>query len=355
MVYKLPFDLSVICRVLGIPYGKFYRWIKGNITSFNTQEVHKRLHQHDIPRPNHHSDILVPILREEQVGESMALDEKHINGRFYTVFSNATTSKVSLLSSTIRINEIKECMVKLGKSLNNVKFITRDLSPTYKNICDTMFPNAIQIADKFHVIRHGIEAVQAIRIRLKQEELKKQREAERAHIQRYKEFKNSEIEGCREKISKTYKPPKLSNGETAPELLSRSKYICVIDKDKWNFYQKKRAEILFKEYPELKNAYYKILEFRQWYKPKPKEYEPFTNERTLGNWLDEMETETSNELLNFRKLVENNFEFILNYHRYAHKTNAIAESINAKIMEVIRKNKGSRDVDFFNYRLEMII
>jgi hypothetical protein len=37
------------------------------------------------------------------------------------------------------------------------------------------------------------------------------------------------------------------------------------------------------------------------------------------------------------------------------ETNAIAESVNAKIKEAIRKNNGSRDLDFFHFRLGMII
>jgi len=37
------------------------------------------------------------------------------------------------------------------------------------------------------------------------------------------------------------------------------------------------------------------------------------------------------------------------------KTNAIAESINAKINNANIKNNGARDTDFFNYRLGLIL
>jgi len=37
----------------------------------------------------------------------MAIDEKHINGQFYNVLSNAITGKAALLCSTIRANELK--------------------------------------------------------------------------------------------------------------------------------------------------------------------------------------------------------------------------------------------------------
>jgi len=156
-------------------------------------------------------------------------------------------------------------------------------------------------------------------------------------------------------ISKTYHPLRLSNGETTPELLSRSRYLMVIDPQKWNEYQVKRAILLFENFPELKQAVDEINCFRNWYKPKPTEYEPFENERTLGNWIDKIENSETNEMKNFRNLVVNHEQRILNYHRHGNKTNAIAESVNAKIKEAIRKNNGSRDLDFFHFRLGMII
>jgi hypothetical protein len=41
---------------------------------------------------------------------------------------------------------------------------------------------------------------------------------------------------------------------------------------------------------------------------------------------------------------------------YIHyKTNAIAESVNAKIKSALTNNKGARDLDFFHFRLNMIL
>jgi hypothetical protein len=58
---------------------------------------------------------------------------------------------------------------------------------------------------------------------------------------------------------------------------------------------------------------------------------------------------------NFRNLVANHEQRIMNYHRYGNKTNVIAESVNAKIKEATRQNKGSRDLDFFHFRIAIII
>lgn len=357
MVYKHPFDISVVSSVLGLPYNKFYRWFKECLTDFQTDKGQESLHQHDfeVYSSTGLKTILVPIFRPEHIDEFLSIDEKHINGQFYTIITNAKTGKVILLCSTIRSSELKICLNKFGDLLNKVCFVTLDLSPTFEKVVKENFPQAIQIADKFHVIKNGIEAVQAIRIRLKQTELKSQREAQSVHEKNHKESKNKSLIGPKMLVSKAYKPERLSNGETAPELLSRSRYLINVSQDKWNVYQQNRANLLFEKFPELKDAYQSIIEFREWYKQKPIEFEPFTNEKQLGNWIDQNENEASIEIKNFRNLVINHEERILNYHRHGNKTNAIAESVNAKIKEAIRQNKGSRDIDFFHFRIAIMI
>lgn len=358
MVYKCPFDASVICTVLGLPYGKFYRWFKECLTDFRTEEGQTRLHQHDfeVIAKNGSKTIHVPIFRSEHFDSHMAIDEKHINGEFYTVLTNAKTGKVALLCSTIKAKELKVCLAKFDPILlEKVAFVTLDLSPTFEFVVTQNFPNAIQIADKFHVIKNGLEYLQALRIRLKQEELKKQREQQAIHETNYKQSKNSRFIGPKMNIAKTYQPQRLSNGETTPEMLARSRYLMVISPDKWNEYQVRRAHLLFEKFPPLKQALQAITHFRAWYKSKPNHFEPFENEKMLGNWIDELETSSCNEMKNFRNLVVNHEQRIMNYHRYGNKTNAIAESVNAKIKNAIRQNKGSRDLDFFHFRIAIII
>lgn len=48
MVTKLPFDISVICQVLGLNYGKFYRWIKHHILDYKEEKTQFKLHEHDL-------------------------------------------------------------------------------------------------------------------------------------------------------------------------------------------------------------------------------------------------------------------------------------------------------------------
>ena len=77
-----------------------------------------------------------------------------------------------------------------------------------------------------------------------------------------------------------------------------------------------------------------------------------TNE--LINWQFKAESIKIKEIPNFKKLVTMNEEYILNYHD-GFETNAVAESVNAKIQNAIRQNRGTRDIDFFHYRLAQIL
>ena len=56
------------------------------------------------------------------------------------------------------------------------------------------------------------------------------------------------------------------------------------------------------------------------------------------------------EMENFKSLVERNESMILNYFVKG-ETNAKAEGINSKIQRFITINQGTRDRDFFYFRL----
>ncbi|MDR1973480.1 MAG: transposase [Bacteroidales bacterium] len=59
----------------------------------------------------------------------------------------------------------------------SVECITIDLSPTYRQLCSNSFLCAYHVADKFHVIRLLMEAMQDVRIRFRQDTLKGRRVA----------------------------------------------------------------------------------------------------------------------------------------------------------------------------------
>lgn len=315
------------------------------------------MHQYDIKitGTSGQETILVPLVKPEHIGDQMAIDEKHIDGQFYTILTNGKTGKVAMMASTVNSTEIGQCLNYFGDSLKQVTTITRDLSPTYEKVCTTYFPNATQVADKYHIVQQAIDSVQELRIRYKQEALTTQRKEEKEHRQSYEAYKQSREPGSDiEKVRKKYIPQRLENGETKPELLSRCNYLLYKKAHQWTERQRKRANLLFRHYPELKRAYEYILEFRDWYEPTINKTNFMYKEKQLWNWIYEVETCKIEELLNFRNTVENNAEYILNYYQQ-YATNAIAESTNAKIQGYIRDNKGTRDLDFFHYRLGLVL
>jgi hypothetical protein len=99
LVAKNPFSLSVIADCVGILTATFYRWYKEFLSDFRTEKEQHKLHKYDISVKKNFRDkeikIRVPILKIENMGESMAIDEKHINNTFYTVLTNGITGKVA--------------------------------------------------------------------------------------------------------------------------------------------------------------------------------------------------------------------------------------------------------------------
>lgn len=52
-----------------------------------------------------------------------------------------------------------------------------------------------------------------------------------------------------------YRPERLENEETRAELLARSKGLLMMSPDKWTETQAERAEILFREFPDIRTAF----------------------------------------------------------------------------------------------------
>ena len=273
----------------------------------------------------------VPVLKPENFGEQMAVDEKMIDQEFYTVMTNRQTGKIALLAETLTVKDLNMLIDKTGEAKHLVKTITADLSPTYEKFCEQSFPDAILVADKFHVVQHIVEAVQSLRLRLKQEEIAKLPTTKKER----KEYEKS---------------TKLINGESRIELLTRSRYVLFKRTDNWTAFQHKRATLLFETFPKLKTTYELTQQIRQWLdKENVGKYE-WQIEKQLIHWYDCAEQAKLPEVENLIRIIGSNEEKIMNYFKTG-KTNAKAEAMNSKIQKFITANYGVRDKDFFMYRL----
>ena len=185
--------------------------------------------------------------------------------------------------------------------------------------------------DKYHVVKHITEAVQSVRIRLKQEELS----ALPATVKERKQKK---------------KETRLINGETKIEMLTRSRYLLFKMREKWTPSQQKRATLLFDTFPVLQTTYTLSEQIRTWLDKTNVGKSHWEIESKLINWYDEAEKHKIPEVENLVRLIGDHEEKIMNYFLKG-KTNAKAEAMNSKIQRFITANYGVRDKDFFLYRL----
>ena len=273
----------------------------------------------------------VPILKPENIGEEMAVDEKMIDEEFYTVFTNRQTGKIAMLAETMQVAELSKLIDKMGDAKNVIKEVTLDLSPTYEKFVEKCFPQATLIADKFHVIKHIVDTVQDIRIRLKHEELAK-------------------IPPIKKERKAYEKETKLINGESRIEMLTKSRYLLFKKTETWTASQEKRAVLLFETFPQIEATYKLTQQIRNWFnKTNVGKYE-WQIEKELIHWYDNAEQQKLPEVENLIRLIGGHEQKIMNYF-IAGKTNAKAEAINSKIQRFITANYGVRDKDFFFYRL----
>ena len=285
-----------------------------------------RWRKYDLRRPGREI-IAVPILKPENLGPEMAVDEKMIGEEMYTVLSNRENGKIALLTETMQVQDLLEITRNFGRDAEHVKNITCDLSPAYETYAEQAFTKAKRTADKFHVIRHIVDSLQAIRIRFRQQELSKLSK------------------------DKNAKEPLLENGETRRELLARSRYLLFKFSTQWTHSQRKRASVLFKYYPVLQIAQQLIERLRIWYDKKNIGKSFDIAQTQLYEWCEDAEDEKIPELNSLVRLLMTYETKILMYFETG-KTNALAEAINSKIQRFITANYGVRDKDFFLYRME---
>ncbi|MGH2563788.1 MAG: ISL3 family transposase [Ginsengibacter sp.] len=325
-----PVNFTTIGGFLQLKPQTVYSWYRNYLSGY-PQAVESKEWGKDNFMGSDKREKSVPVLKPENFGEQMSVDEKMIDEEFYTVMTNRETGKIALLAETLQVKDLNHLIDKIGEAKQNIKTITADLSPTYEKFCEQNFPNATIVADKFHVVKHIIEAVQTLRLRLKQEEITK-------------------LPTTKKERREYEKQTKLINGESRIKMLTRSRYVLFKRTENWTASQQKRASLLFETYPPLKAAYELTQQIRQWLdKENIGKYE-WEIEKQLIHWYHCAEQARLPEIENLIRIISSNEEKIMNYFKTG-KTNAKAEAMNSKIQRFITANYGVRDKDFFLYRL----
>ena len=215
-----------------------------------------------------------------------------------------------------------------------VKEVTLDLAPTMERIIKKSFPKAKMVADRFHVQQLASDAVQQIRI---------------DHRWQAIEQENKEMELAKEaKVS--FVADVLENGDTLKQLLARSRYLLFKKQQDWSVSQVHRAEILFRLYPDLQQAYQLSRQLSDIFTHSKERIVAF---KKLALWYNDVEKASFKSFSTIAKTIENNYEKILNFFDNR-STNASAESFNAKIKAFRNQFRGVRNVNFFLFRLSKI-
>ena len=312
-----------------IPVKEFEKQYKNHLSGFNDWDQ----------RENAEDQIILP----ENIGKHLSIDETAVsNGELYTVLTNkeAHGGKGALvaISKGTKADVIKRMLSEISyKRRGIVKEVTLDMSASMNLIIRDSFPYATLVTDRFHVQKIVTEAVQEVRIDIRRQVIKSENEA-------YKRAKTEK---------KKYYPTTYQNGDSKKQLLARSRYLLFKAKSKWTDTQRERADILFKEYPQLKNAYNLSMMFRSFYEhsktieeAKDKLYEWYKKVEGENN-LEEKYIEPFMIAADSIRQHENR---ILNYF-INRSTNASAESFNAKLKGFRSVVRGVRDRKFFLFRL----
>jgi len=270
----------------------------------------------------------------ENFGEDMAIDETGlIEGDLYTIVINKKAKgKKGTLAAIIKgtkssiITRAISDKVPFEK-LVKIKEMTLDLSNSMDWAVREIAPNGLHTYDRFHVQQIVSQAVQSLRVNLRWKAIEEENEA----LLKAKE------------LGVEFYPKTFSNGDTRKQLLARSRYFLFKPSSKWSCQQKQRAEILFREYPELKDAYNFSMYFRNCYEYKNKKYR-------FQDWIEKVESSALKEMKVAAHTIKQHLGGIINYFENR-ATNAAIENFHAKLKLFRQRIRGIVDKAFFFFRI----
>lgn len=276
----------------------------------------------------------------ENIGPNIAIDETSLsNGDLYTIIINrdrhgGERCLVAICAGTMA-EKVSEALERIPEDLREtVEEVTLDLSDSMRKIVRRSFPNAKRVIDRFHIQKLACDAVQEIRIKHRWDAIQEAND----------ETENAKLEG------KTYEPERYANGDTKKELLARSRYLLFKSSDKWTESQKRRAEILFAEFPDLREAYGLCHSLRMIF---TKNTIKDAARLSMARWYDKVEKAGFRSFNVIAATFYEHYEDILNFYDNR-SSNAASESFNSKIKSFRASLRGVTDEKFFLFRLASI-
>lgn len=280
------------------------------------------------------------LIFPENLGPHLAIDETALsNGELYTIIINRDRHGqagclVAIIAGT-KSETVSAALKRMPEEMREVvEEVTLDLSDSMRKIVRTCFPKAQRVIDRFHIQKLACEAVQEIRVKHRWEAIQEA---------------NDEMEGAK-LTGKPYVPFRYANGDTKKELLARSRYLLFKSGDKWTERQRIRAEILFKEFPDLEEAYglshsLRVIFAKNTFKDSAR--------LSMARWYDKVEKAGFHSFNVIAATFYEHYNDILNFYNNR-SSNAAAESFNAKVKQFRGALRGIVDEKFFLFRLAKI-
>jgi transposase len=265
----------------------------------------------------------VYVLKSENIGANMSIDDKAIGHDGFTILSNNDTGKIAMMVESTRADEVEQALEKFGDKLHEIKNISMDMSPTYSLVFNDLVPQAVQVIDKFHVMKYVYEATGDVRRRILKE-LKEQLSKEKK--------RTPEDEKLLKQI----------------ELLRRISHAITQSPDKWNNEMKETVNNIFNEHSDLKIAYEISQNFKLWYIRENGGKSTEIIKNNLHDWY--MQATQIPEFKSVIKMIRKHEAGIINFFRHG-LTNAKAENLNGRLQRFISANYGIKDKDFFMFRV----
>lgn len=294
--------------------------------------------------------------------EIISLDEKatYTNEGLYSLIINDPIRRVTL---DILPNRTKEYLIKYFiqiENRKNVKVVITDLYEPYRQVVKRCFPNAILVADPFHVVKIIVKALDDIRLRKvkKYESNKKSNE--------YNMFKNrinkalllKSFDETRYELKMKKEQERLYlEGRTNKE--PRDKYL-----DYWygNIKIKRNNKFIeitrisrLHEMLELDDELYKAYNLKEDFFRIINYVKIEDIKRELHKFIKECKESNITEMIKVAKTLNNWLEEIINSQKEEKYNNGFTEANNNKIDKIISASYGYKNFDFFRKRTLVIL
>ena len=276
----------------------------------------------------------------KNIGQSICIDETApSNGELYTIVSNRASrgrkGTIIAVARGVTADIVCEVLMRIDKSLREqVNEITMDMSNSMRLIARRCFPKARRTTDRFHIQKLACDALQEMRIAHRWDAIQRDTDAR----------EEAKLSGV------YYTPCTYPNGDTPKQLLARSRYLLFKSPDKWTKSQRQRAEILFQEYADIKEAYSLTHSLRMIFS---KNTHKDAARLSLARWYDKVDKSGLKSFNVIAATLYEHYDEVLNFF-VNRSTNAFAESFNAKIKSFRAALRGVSDIKFFLFRLSSI-